>query len=162
MDLEAAAILRRARELAQAIRRGAKIRPQVYGNTFSEGGSCAWGAAWEGCGHAYQEGKSYEGKSYAAILGHWGDVNNVFTDKYGCGIAVTNDSRVSREKIADMLDALGKDYAAPQVAVPGSPDQKVDGPACVAPRLSDAEFTKRFVAEVENVSPTPTPATCPD
>ena len=52
--------------LYEAIRRGAAMRPQIKVYPFSNGGSCAIGAAWEGSGHSANAGLD---DAYHAIPG---------------------------------------------------------------------------------------------
>ena len=109
------------RLLADAIRRGAKMRPQCFEVDFTATGSCAIGAAF----HAI-EGMPAFG-DYVSEL--WMRRRfpaipiSVFRD-----IAARNDSlRMTREQIADWLDSLEE------------------------PRESDSDWAKRKVAEVTRV-----------
>lgn len=89
--------------LSEAMRIGARLRPQCVGRAFHDGASCAWGAAWEGSGGSYDEGKPYSQIAFALV------------DRFKAGrafgheisIASLNDSGRSREEIADMLEAMG-------------------------------------------------------
>lgn len=91
-------------KLSQAIRIGASLRPQCIGFLFRHGESCALGAAWEGIGEKYVEFGSVCNEAYAHIYDALQDrFGNIVTDE-----AMTmNDNGMSREHIADRLEALG-------------------------------------------------------
>jgi hypothetical protein len=87
-------------KLSQAIRIGAKIRPQCRGSYFSEGRSCALGAAME----------AMDVLSYGALarkLPSISKAEQAFADKFSCGIDTVNDRGWTREEIADELELLG-------------------------------------------------------
>lgn len=96
----------RTMKLSQAIRIGARLRPQCRRYFFADGGSCAWGAAYE----------AVTGR----ITGH--DFPRVFIEdivkffpqfaesrmaELRSIIADMNDHGESREQIADWLEAQG-------------------------------------------------------
>lgn len=83
-------------KLSQAIRIGAKIRPQCRGEFFANGGSCALGAAVE----------AITGKADANFPGPWEVFFNAPDQIFGA-LLVRNDDGQSRESIADWLEAQG-------------------------------------------------------
>lgn len=87
-------------KLSEAIRIGAKLRPQGFGCAFKDGKSCAWGAAWEGIGHPYDIAISY-----VDILGSSDEWSLANFEVHS--VALLNDCNTSREEIADMLEAKG-------------------------------------------------------
>lgn len=93
-------------KLSEAIRIGARIRPQGKVHAFMDGKSCAWGAAWEGLGNPYDETVGY-GHILWAGPAAWGEANSVMTAKLGVGVALHNDSDWTREQIADWLESQG-------------------------------------------------------
>ncbi len=93
-------------KLSDAIRVGAALRPQCTGDLFRSGRSCALGAAYEGatgevCGH-YDYGLVT--KRFPILKGKGGDGS---LNKLGTAIFDRNDSGMSRESIADWLEAQG-------------------------------------------------------
>lgn len=90
-------------KLSEAIRIGAKLRPQCVGYLFKGGASCALGAAYEALG-----GKPVEADSTNP------EYNRIYDDLYGrygvdvCSIAYDrNDHGASREAVADYLESQG-------------------------------------------------------
>lgn len=91
-------------KLSEAIRLGAKIRPQIRSGVYSDGiGSCAIGAAYE----------AYTGKlARSTMPGDWHNAMIVrasmaYSKKYKSYIFEDNDSGMTREAIADRLEAMG-------------------------------------------------------
>ena len=96
-------------KLSEAMRIGAKIRPQAKGRLFDAGASCALGAAYEGA----------FGAPPAEVWGKdYNDAGNALTDCWmrlmdrypgqTAGIFTKNDFLgMSREEIADWLEAQG-------------------------------------------------------
>ena len=82
------------RELAAAIRKGAKMGPQTF-NTFGDGiGSCALGAIALSRGWV---------SGYFGVYDHLGDISMELRGE----ISVKNDcDNLTREQIADWLDSL--------------------------------------------------------
>lgn len=89
-------------KLSEAIRIGAKIRPQCFGVAFENGGSCALGAAFEGSrGYPWPESDPMGFPMTPLYTGFgvpWEVVSEAFK---------RNDSRQSRESIADWLESRG-------------------------------------------------------
>ena len=87
-------------KLSEAIRIGARIRPQCVGAFFRNGASCAWGAAWEGAGGEYNQRLFIEEimKKFPAFES-LGELRKDIADK--------NDGGDTREQIADWLEAQG-------------------------------------------------------
>ena len=82
--------------LAEAIRRGAAIRPQCFGVVFSDGKSCALGAAYEGLGGDYEIPGTLNMHIYSTVWPTGFDFSK---------ITVLNDQHYwTREAIADRLD----------------------------------------------------------
>lgn len=93
-------------KLSEAIRIGAKIRPQIgpegLCGPFSRGGSCALGAAYEGLGYEYSPDAGTS--MVISIL----DKHGMPASKFASEIITRNDfSHYSREQIADWLEAQG-------------------------------------------------------
>jgi hypothetical protein len=88
-------------KLSEAIRIGARIRPQCRGSFFREGGSCALGAAYEAItGRVLPE--YADATSLHGVVPHMRDHNFRFS------IVRKNDGdRWTRERIADWLEAQG-------------------------------------------------------
>lgn len=92
-------------KLSQAIRIGAKLRPQCSRTYFAWAdrplavGSCALGAAWEGAG--------YGGPTHAPF--GYQDVCKAFgiTEPLAQSIAIRNDRGDTREQIANWLESQG-------------------------------------------------------
>ena len=113
-------------KLSEAIRMGAKLRPQARGEYFTDGGSCAVGAAWEVVTGETRLPVSFPRKKVAERLGI-GDPELITI------IANKNDGEnLTREEIADWV-ALNHDCEIPR-----------------KPRESDADYTKRVITEITN------------
>ena len=85
-------------KLSQAIRIGAKLRPQCVGGMFVDGGSCAIGAAYEGL-----TGKTGAGtrREYLVVVNHYGQAVLDMVWRM-------NDlEEMTREDIAHHLEARG-------------------------------------------------------
>lgn len=99
-------------KLSEAIRIGARIRPQCFGKFFRDGESCALGAAYEaGIGRALEYGGFPECFSdlerkfpmiHELVPSVRGGVDRLYME-----IAARNDQKESRESIADWLEAQG-------------------------------------------------------
>ncbi len=94
--------------LSEAIRLGATLRPQAFGNYFKDGGSCALGAATEALGFRSDE---YAVQIYAALIDKFDDV--YCPGCPDCGQSFRNlrmishfndDHRWTRERIADWVE----------------------------------------------------------
>lgn len=87
---------------SEAMRRGAKMRPQCFGALFWDGGSCPLAAMWEGYGNKLLPDKPMEAHSAVAEM----------TRKLGIDPhAITQRNDIlhwTREQIADWLEAQGK------------------------------------------------------
>jgi hypothetical protein len=96
--------------LSQAIRIGAKLRPQCYGRLFKDGGSCALGAAYEAMfgsppPDVWQDKFRYVVEPLNACLDR---LNERFPPKLLRKVWVKNDNTEStREEIADWLESIG-------------------------------------------------------
>ena len=88
-------------KLSEAIRRGAKLRPQCRGAFFANGGSCAFGAAYEAItGTTLKSGSSDGSPLLGIVPGYISVVRGMVLDM--------NDHKLmSREAIADKLEAMG-------------------------------------------------------
>lgn len=87
-------------KLSEAIRIGARMRPQCAGDFFLNGGSCALGAALEAFGIDPKDAKGFHYGNACDILG--------ITEGLAEHIAIRNDLRHwSRESIADWLESIG-------------------------------------------------------
>lgn len=89
-------------KFSEAIRIGAKLRPQARGFLFLDGRSCALGAAYEGIGRKpveYRTAGDYHGQ-YDVLYERFGYelCNKVFK---------RNDAGDTREQIADWLESQG-------------------------------------------------------
>jgi hypothetical protein len=84
-------------KLSEAIRIGAKLRPQCRGNYFEDGKSCVLGAAWEGAGFDDEAPYDY----MYQVLWKFG------INRLASLIASKNDAGESRESIADWLESQG-------------------------------------------------------
>lgn len=93
-------------KLSEAIRIGARLRPQCRGRLYRDDGSCAIGAAFEGAGWK-PEVEKYEAKEGASPW-HW------LEERFGADHSIID--RIwrkndlwgeSRESIADWLEAQG-------------------------------------------------------
>lgn len=88
-------------KLSTAMRIGAQMRPKCMGAFFSQGGSCAWGAAYEGAtGHPLPKGITH-GLEIGRVFDKYRDIDFRFK------IVSMNDSGQSREQIADWLESQG-------------------------------------------------------
>ena len=94
-------------KLSEAIRIGARLRPQGFGALFRNGESCAWGAAYEAiCGYPGHGVFGFSDSHAGRMIG------NVLSE-YFPGIAADyvyerNDSEhMTREQIADWLESQG-------------------------------------------------------
>ncbi len=92
--------------LSDAIRIGARLRPQCVGRLYRYGGSCVIGAAFEGAGWK-AEAEKYEAKEGSSPW-HW------LEERFGVPHAIVdriwrrNDlCDESRESIADWLQSIG-------------------------------------------------------
>lgn len=82
-------------KLSEAMRIGAKIRPQAFLNYFIDGKSCALSAAYEGVtGHPWSPAR-------------WAVERGVPEDIVREILGMNDISRMSRERIADWLEAQG-------------------------------------------------------
>lgn len=154
MDIEAAAILRRARELIGTEEKWLK------GDLGGNGKYCALGALHMA---AFGSVCSPDSKPKGATIAY------LTLQKVMGGNITGRNNRFSTTHTDVLTDfdraialAEGKDYAAPQGhTLPVSEEFAASPePAGVAPRPSDAEYTRQFVEKMEHLSPTP--ATCPD
>jgi hypothetical protein len=83
---------------SQAMRIGAKLRPQCHMSMFHSGKSCALGAMWEGYGNSYGAG----GADVHIFSG------SVLDYKTRVEVQKLNDhSKLTREEIADWLESQG-------------------------------------------------------
>jgi hypothetical protein len=89
-------------KLSEAMRLGAKIRPQAFGMLWMGGGSCALGAAAEGAGFIY--GEDISRIDFWAALQQVRKPPEFLESKL---IAWNDDEGMSREAIADRLEAMG-------------------------------------------------------
>lgn len=98
--------------LADAIRLGALIRPQTFGSLFSDGGSCAYGAALEAAGvHEYDDAEKTFFFVPSDVGIQWRMSARVqcplCADRGGRFIILTHlndDHRLTREQIADYVE----------------------------------------------------------
>jgi hypothetical protein len=86
-------------KLSEAIRVGARIRPQCAIDYFLGGKSCALGAAWEGLGNPYDE--------YEPLIAHQVTVRFSLPDDLAGSVINMNDNGETRERIADWLESKG-------------------------------------------------------
>lgn len=93
--------------LSEAIRIGSKIRPQCSSYLFENGGSCVWGAAYEGSGGKYKELAKFEDMHDVFGEGTYLDLNDLYIRAYGKPSWMDNDDGMPREQIADRFEALG-------------------------------------------------------
>ena len=95
-------------KLSDAIRIGAKIRPQCFGYLFKNGGSCALGAAFEGLyGYPLPEGSGFD----TALMDKGGEWFYFIHPSYEIfdEIVRRNDQYgQTREQIADYLESIGR------------------------------------------------------
>lgn len=91
-------------KLSEAMRIGARLRPQCRGDLFDSVGSCALGAAYEGMtGKTDAFFHSDVSDLFPQILGVNGDLNEI-----GREVLEKNDGDGwTREQIADWLEAQG-------------------------------------------------------
>ncbi len=90
---------------SQAMRIGARIRPQCGGHYFFKGRSCAIGAWMEGLGVPYVHGAAVV--DYPDLARELRVMSKDYFEKYKKTITEDNDSCMSREAIADRLEAIG-------------------------------------------------------
>lgn len=109
------------RELAAAIRKGAKMRPQRRGHLFRNGSSCALGAAYEGLGYKPVEGD----RDTPGYSEQYDVLYYTFGLELCSSVTLKNDKGQTREQIADWLDSL-------------------------EPRISDEQYTADFIKKMEN------------
>ncbi len=92
-------------KLSEAIRIGARMRPQCTGTFFSVGKSCAIGAAMDALG-LKRFSEEYKDKNvcwpYNDAAKRFGVSLSMMEEIYG-----KNDSGQSREQIADWLESIG-------------------------------------------------------
>ena len=88
-------------KLSEAIRAGAKLRPQGFGATFKDGKSCAVGAAYEAVTGLTSWPQHEE--VYSFLSRHFGVPYSLLRRD----VCEKNDSRETREQIADWLEAQG-------------------------------------------------------
>lgn len=94
-------------KLSDAIRVGARLRPQCSGWAFISGKSCALGAAYEGrTGHACSP-EAWEELSRVVPEGYRYDASGLTWGPVGYEIVKRNDSGQTREQIADWLQSKG-------------------------------------------------------
>ena len=91
--------------LSEAIRIGARIRPQCEGSFFEDGRSCAMGAAMEGSGLPYREMR--EASQAAVAMFPELFLSGTSYTPLGRSIFMRNDTGMSREEIADWLQSKG-------------------------------------------------------
>lgn len=89
-------------KLSEAMRIGARMRPQCFDEFFSDEGSCALGAAWEGAGLLALRGEP--GQAITAVMDAFGFPR---CSSLGLRIAERNDAGETREEIADWLEERG-------------------------------------------------------
>jgi hypothetical protein len=90
-------------KLSEAIRAGAKLRPQCSGSYQFDGKSCAYGAAAEVLGVDPLE--LHKGRIRGFNYNKAEEM--AFIKTYGIAITTANDSGMTREAIADKLEAIG-------------------------------------------------------
>lgn len=93
-------------KLSEAIRIGAKLRPQGHGKFFSNGRSCAIGAAMEACGCA-PESKKEDNLEVLIQLGILMSDRSHYTDLFWRISAMNDSLEYTRERISDILEAEG-------------------------------------------------------
>lgn len=114
------------RELAAAIRKGAKIRPQAHGDMFFAGRSCALGAAYEGATGLTCANSDYH--KVTRLFPILGDSDGKLSE-LGKHIYRMNDHEgLSREQIADWLDSLD----SPTSSVYDALIQRLRGEICAS------------------------------
>ena len=92
---------------SEAIRKGAGLRPKCTGVLFEDGNSCVIGAWLEGSGIEYKELADFEYIPKRLMLEQFHNMDRDYRKKYGSWVWHDNDKGVSRESIADRLEALG-------------------------------------------------------
>lgn len=95
----------RVLKLSEAIRIGARLRPQCKVRLFSDGKSCALGAAYEGatgktCGYRDYSLVKMQFPQLLSKIGEWRIP--LYQEVY-----TRNDSGQTREQIADWLESIG-------------------------------------------------------
>lgn len=88
-------------KLSEAIRIGARLRPQCVGEYFMDGRSCAYGAAWEAMGRLPYE------KMPAAVTQVCEELGFYVPLDVAVKVYSLNDSGWTRERIADWLEGAG-------------------------------------------------------
>lgn len=100
-------------KLSEAIRKGAKLRPQAHGRYFESQGetlcSCALGAAWEGVELHWIEIDAYGLEAAFPALKEcvWNPSKNRYANLIGAVIRLNDEEKWSREQIADYVESLG-------------------------------------------------------
>lgn len=103
-------------KLSEAIREGAKLRPQAFGAYFDEKNcSCALGAASEGSGFQYERTRGSVTARFAKLEKHlrqhfpmlWQPQNESMATDLWYAISERNDEGITREEIADWLEEQG-------------------------------------------------------
>jgi hypothetical protein len=92
-------------KLSEAIRIGAKIRPQCEGAFFRDGRSCAMGAAMEGSGLSYDPARAASPAAVARFPELF--FTGTHYTNLGREIFMRNDCHESRESIATWLEQQG-------------------------------------------------------
>ena len=96
-------------KLSQAIREGAKLRPQCTGFTFRDGRSCALGAAYEAAFGYPTDDIYFSGDRDGEMARKLHEKFNIpwsFSLPREVGMYM-NDAGMTREAIADRLEAIG-------------------------------------------------------
>lgn len=91
-------------KLSEAIRIGAKIRPQCFHSLFKNGGSCVLGAAYEG---ATGKADAVKHCQVSAIFPELRALKHNDLGQVGWDMFKRNDDGESRESIADWLESKG-------------------------------------------------------
>lgn len=122
-------------KLSEAIRLGAMLKPQAFGLCYSDGRTCAMGAAWDAIGklHVTASDPSIDfGDSYWAVAGVSCPVCGRAS---GSGMAVAHlndDHRWTREQIADWVETIER-AQEPPVPSCDSSDARTQGHAVATP-----------------------------
>lgn len=117
--------------LSEAIRLGAMMRPQVFGEYYVDGGSCAMGAACEAAGVSGQQIQRYEmqwpdiiNASCPACTGHRIWASTI--------VHLNDDHRWTREQIADWVQTIEPTEGGSDAARAGQDDVALGAHAMVA------------------------------
>src|SRR5882762_300527 len=95
-------------KISEAIRIGARLRPQCTGQMFLHGKSCALGAAYEALyGYPGLDVVQMNTVIEGSCALNWLPKGFPTMAKYDSAIFMKNDSGETREQIADWLEALG-------------------------------------------------------